>query len=323
MSPLKRHPILCNYYITTRCNARCSFCHIHKEKGSDADKSNILNNLIGLKKLGVRFIDFTGGEPLLYPHLEEILLASKKLGFMSTITTNCLLYPQYATRLRGLINFLHFSLDASEAKDHDEIRGVPCYDRVLESLDLADNLGEKPDILFTVSDSNVHHLHAMIHLAQKKKRMLLINPVFSYFGNPGIGQKALKMIQTVVSQPYVYVNRGILHLMKQNGNQIENPRCHAVTTTVVISPDNELVLPCFHKAVYRVPISGNVREAYNSLPVRRFTKLNGRYEFCRGCSISCYFDASFTKTLDDYFLLSQISKCKYIFEKFIRRNIGR
>ena len=69
--------ILCNYYVTLRCNSQCKFCDIW-EKGQKSHLSEqtieeIENNLKALKKLGIKVIDFTGGEPLLYPHLKYMV----------------------------------------------------------------------------------------------------------------------------------------------------------------------------------------------------------------------------------------------------------
>lgn len=106
--------ILCNYYVTLRCNSRCRFCDIWRRELADNPREQTLaeveNNLRALKELGVKIIDFTGGEPLLYPHLRAALVLAKKLGFYTTVTTNCILYPQLAAELKGLINVLYFSL---------------------------------------------------------------------------------------------------------------------------------------------------------------------------------------------------------------------
>ncbi len=62
-------PRLCNYYVTLRCNAKCTFCNIWQEENKTRQEhslEDVKNNLIALKKLGVKAIDFTGGEPLLY-----------------------------------------------------------------------------------------------------------------------------------------------------------------------------------------------------------------------------------------------------------------
>ncbi len=57
---LVKHPILCNYYVTYRCNATCSFCDIWEKPSPYATIETVSQNLQGLKKLGVKVIDFTG-----------------------------------------------------------------------------------------------------------------------------------------------------------------------------------------------------------------------------------------------------------------------
>jgi len=321
MRPFKLYPLLCNYYITTRCNARCVFCDIYKKPGKDANPEEVAKNLRDLKKIGVRFIDFTGGEPLLHPQLPEFLTQAKQLGFQTTVTTNCILYPKLAERIRGLVNLLHFSLDSPVPDEHNAIRGVNCFDKVMQSLKIAETLGETPDILFTVTNENTHHLEAMINFAQSRRLILLINPVFSYFENEAVTQETLRKILTLAAEPYVYINRGIVRFMKQGGNRIDHPRCRAVTTTLVISPDNQLLLPCYHRTAHRIPIQNRLFEIYKSGRLRTFQKKEGRYSFCENCTISCYFDPSFTYGIDDYFLLSQLSKMKYTWDKYIRRSV--
>ncbi len=323
MRLFKLYPLLCNYYITTRCNARCEFCDIYKKKGQDVNPEEVTRNLKDLKKIGVRFIDFTGGEPLLHPQLPEFLAQAKQLGFQTTVTTNCILYPKLAERIKGLVNLLHFSLDSPVPEEHNAIRGAKCFDKVMESLDIAEALGETPDILFTVTNENTHHLEAMTRFAQSRRLILLINPVFSYFENEAVTRDTLNRILMWTSEPYVYINRGIVRFMQQGGNRTAYPRCRAVTTTLVISPDNQLLLPCYHRTAHRIPIENYLTEIVKSELFRKYKKWEGRYNFCEGCTISCYFDPSFTYGIDDYFLLSQISKAKYAWDKYIRRSVEK
>ncbi len=318
---MKLFPILCNYYVTTRCNARCSFCNIHLGNGKDAESSDVLQNLKQLRKLGVSFVDFTGGEPLLYKNIDQILKAAKKLHFITTLTTNCILYPEMAQKIRGLVDLLHFSLDSPFKHEHDAIRGVKCFDRVMESISIAKSIGENPDIIFTVNDKNVNRLYQMATLAKKNRLILIINPEFNYFKNHGLSIETLDSIEKASSYPYVYVNKAILKLMKNGGNSRIRPRCRAMTTTIVISPDNSLLVPCYHRAVKAVPINGDLNNVYRSL--KGFTKLEGRFSFCQGCTISCYFDPSFVYGFDTYFFLSNISKLKYVWYKYIKIKKGR
>lgn len=311
-------PILCNYYVTTRCNAKCIFCDIHTRPGENANADDVLINLRHLKKMGVKFIDFTGGEPLLHPQLPLFLKTAKLLKLRTTVTTNTLLYPRTAEAMEGCVDLLHFSLDAPDAATHNRIRGVPCFDSVMESLDIARSLNEKPDLLFTVTDDTRHHLPEMVALAQRHRRILIVNPVFSYFGNAQCSNPLLDDVLRWAKAPYVYVNRAVVKLMRNGGNQVANPRCRAVTTTVVIDTDNTLLLPCYHHASMRLPINGDLKALWTSEPVRDAQAMEGRHSVCQGCAISCYFDPSFTHTVDTYFLLSQASKIKYAMDKYLK-----
>jgi MoaA/NifB/PqqE/SkfB family radical SAM enzyme len=91
---LYNHPALCNYYLTYRCNARCVFCDIWQKPSPYVVWEDYITNLNSLKKLKVRIIDFTGREPLLHPRLPQMLEKAKASGFLTTVTTNCLLYPK-------------------------------------------------------------------------------------------------------------------------------------------------------------------------------------------------------------------------------------
>ena len=106
---LRHRPVLCNYYVTYRCNAKCSFCDIWEKPSPYITLESVSSNLPALKKLGVKVIDFTGGEPLLHRQMPEILQMAKEMGFITTLTTNALLYPKYLHhRHRFLsINFLY------------------------------------------------------------------------------------------------------------------------------------------------------------------------------------------------------------------------
>ncbi|TAE04414.1 MAG: radical SAM protein, partial [Bacteroidetes bacterium] len=112
---LTSRPVLCNYYVTYRCNASCAFCDIWERPSPYITVESVRENLPHLKRLGVKVIDFTGGEPLLHRQMPEILQIAKDMGFITTLTTNALLYPKLAERLRGLVDMLHFSLDSAFA----------------------------------------------------------------------------------------------------------------------------------------------------------------------------------------------------------------
>ena len=51
---LVKHPVLCNYYVTYRCNAKCAFCDIWEKPSPYITLVDVDRNLRDLKRLGVR-----------------------------------------------------------------------------------------------------------------------------------------------------------------------------------------------------------------------------------------------------------------------------
>ncbi len=314
---LTKRPVLCNYYVTYRCNAACGFCDIWEKPSPYVNIENVRENLRDLKKLGVKVIDFTGGEPLLHKELPIFLKLAKDLNFITTVTTNTLLYPKHAEALAGLIDMLHFSLDAPTAEEHNQSRGVNCFDHFLRSIQIAKSLGERPDILFTVNSSNIHHIKQVYEeITVPNQLMLILNPIFSYSDiGSELSEKDLEILEHWGKRKGVYLNKAFLTLRRNGGNNINDPSCFAGSTTVVISPENNLILPCYHLNKAELPIDGNLIALRQSETVQKEIQLEGRHEKCQGCTINCYFQPSFSVNLNKYFFESLSSTLKYAFHK--------
>ena len=313
-------PILCNYYVTYRCNARCGFCSVWREPGAsarqEASPAIVCRNLGDLKLLGVRIVDFTGGEPLLYEGLPETLAHAKRLGLRTTVTTNGIRYPDRARELAGLIDILQFSLDGRDRDSHDRITVTPSFDHVMESVELARSLGDRPTFIHTVTDENIGHVPDVIALARRMEALLFLNPCFSYFGNPGLSRESALKLGRMAHGRGVVLDRGFLRFLIDGGNRISSPRCLAVTSTVVISPDDQLLLPCYHHRTTALPIGGRLFARRNSPEVREAREREGRYPFCEGCAINCYLRASLFRRLDRYFLPSVLSAGRSLWELY-------
>jgi len=312
---LVSHPVLCNYYLTYRCNATCGFCDIWERPSPYVTVKEVEKNLIDLKRLGVNIVDFTGGEPLLHRDLDVFLRMAKNMGFITTVTTNALLYPKWATRIQGLVDMLHFSLDSPVESEHNKSRGVDCFRFVEESLQIAKSLGERPDIIFTVFKANMHHLPAMWEeYAVKRNLVLILNPAFDY-NSVETGTKPdhsdLQELRKWGKKKNVFLNDAFVQLRLDGGNQILDPVCKALSTTVVISPENELVLPCYHLGIESIPINGDLYQIYRSEKVQSLKHLEGRLPGCQSCVVNCYMQPSFTTNLNRYWFLAAPSALKY------------
>lgn len=320
--------LLCNYYLTYKCNAYCEFCHfgIHEnfKNTSFAKLEDFQSNVLQLADLGVKFIDLTGGEPLLHKEIDKMAEFAYQLKIKTSLTTNTLLYPKFGEKLAGKINLLHFSLDSPDEEEHNEIRKVNCFKRVIESIKIAKSLGEFPDILFTVTDKTYFKLPRMHEIASKNDLVLIVNPVFSYFGNPGLSEKALNFIEEYCEGKIdVYLNKGFLNLRRNGGNNIDDPSCKAVSRVVVISADNEIILPCYHFKNEKIKIDKPIKEIRESEKVKYFKKMEGRFHFCEGCTVNCYFEPSFAFPTNLYSFSSLNSKFKYGYQKLIKQKFKK
>lgn len=310
---LIKHPVLCNYYVTYRCNAKCGFCDIWERPSPYVTLEQVEENLLALKKLGVKVIDFTGGEPLLHRQIDQFFALAKRLKFITTLTTNGLLYPKLAERLKGKVDMLHFSLDTADKKKHDTMRGVACFDFVMESIRLAKSIGERPDILFTVFETNKADIQAVYEqICLPNDLILILNPAFEYNQvGDRLSPSTLDELESWGKKKNVFLNQAFIELRRDGGNHIHDPVCKAASTTLAISPKNELVLPCYHLGEKSFPIEGDLVSLYRSKKVQTHIATEGKLPACEGCTINCYMQPSFAVETSKYFWKSLPSTIKY------------
>lgn len=74
--------------ITTKCNLDCGICTTDKNIPRDVPLVSIRKIIRDAKKMGIKAIRFTGGEPLLHDKIKEILLEAKKNKFYVILNSN-------------------------------------------------------------------------------------------------------------------------------------------------------------------------------------------------------------------------------------------
>jgi MoaA/NifB/PqqE/SkfB family radical SAM enzyme len=315
---MKQRLFFCNYWTTYRCNSRCGFCNIWRDPKlkdvPDAKFRDAERNLDDLKQLGVKAIDFTGGEPLLNHDLPQILSSAKDKGFFVKLATNGLLYPDKAEELKGLPSRVYISLDTISPEEYTRIRGVPGFDKVLESIKVAKDLHQDLCLFFTATDENLLMLPSVVRFAQKQKVTVYIHPCFSYFDNTPLSQTKVRELRKWFWQPYVRMNLPQLAFHQAGGNSTRHPSCLVGTSTIDIGPDNCLTSPCFHRALKRVPINGRLLEMYHAPKWEELYGQAGRYDFCEHCTIDCFFGLSYWDRVSRHFFAQNLTSLKDLIE---------
>jgi cyclic pyranopterin phosphate synthase len=135
--------------VIEQCNLRCTYCMPEegvqfKEKDMVLRSDEILRVVEVLARMGVRKVRYTGGEPTVRPDIVDIVERTVKVPGVKAVhmTTNGLLFPKYAEALRNAGLFgVNISLDTLKADKFETITRRSGVDKVLESIDLAVDLG--------------------------------------------------------------------------------------------------------------------------------------------------------------------------------------
>ncbi len=114
--------------VTYVCNNHCTFCAVGTRTQLHGHPPRQRDHLDEYAALGVRMVDFDGGEPTLNPELLGLIRYARRLGFERiNVTTNgrMCFYPDYATKLvRSGLTTLLFSVHGASAKIHAQQVGV-------------------------------------------------------------------------------------------------------------------------------------------------------------------------------------------------------
>jgi MoaA/NifB/PqqE/SkfB family radical SAM enzyme len=107
------HPIAVHLVVTRRCNLSCSYCNEFDSHSAPVPLELLERRVDQLAKMGCTVITLSGGEPLLHPHLEEVIRRIRANGIIATILTNgTLLNEQKIVSLnRAGLDRLQISID--------------------------------------------------------------------------------------------------------------------------------------------------------------------------------------------------------------------
>ena len=108
-----------NYHITNRCNYHCAYCFGKFNGQKDPmleDAKRIVKNIASYffqNEITNGRINFAGGEPTLYAHLDELINYASSFGIRVSIVTNgSLLTPELVCSWQGKVSCIGISIDS-------------------------------------------------------------------------------------------------------------------------------------------------------------------------------------------------------------------
>lgn len=182
----KKRPLQTVLFITDACSLSCRHCAIYNHR-NPVMKSyrQIEDELRYSYGLGSRFVDFEGGEPLLWREggrdINSLVDLAKSMGFYScTITTNG------QQPLKGLkADSIWVSLDGVGAV-HDDIRGQGAFEKLEKNIAESDH--KAISVNMTINSRNYHDVERVVKYVKGNPKLRQVSFSFHtpYEGTEGL-----------------------------------------------------------------------------------------------------------------------------------------
>lgn len=156
--------------VTHPCNLRCVHCYdVVDYRRQDLNTVDALDVIQRLAWVGVGFVVFSGGEPLLRKDLFDLMLACQSAGMKFGMRSNATLVTQEtAGILRQLgLAVIGVSLDGATAETHDAVRGPGSFQKTMQGIALLRAADIPMNIEVVLSRRNVHQSLACVELAEQ------------------------------------------------------------------------------------------------------------------------------------------------------------
>ena len=327
-SPLAAHqihalPVLV-VFPHNRCNCRCVMCDIWRvREAREITPSDLEEQLLSFRKLGVRWVVFSGGEPQLNEKWSVLAQMVRSMGSRVTLLTAGLLLKSQARVITNSVDDVIVSLDGPPAL-HNAIRRIPdAFEEMSEGVRALRQI--RPDMPVrarcTVQKANHRVLRTVTQSAKKigltSISFLAADLTSSAFNRPdgwlpdrsnrvaldpeevdalaAEVEQLIDELHTDLESGFVVESPGKLRKIVQHFrahlSQVKNvaPRCNAPWVSTVIEASGD-VRPCFFH-----PVVGNIHrqeltDIINSPEALSFraTLDVASNEICKRCVCSLY-----------------------------------
>lgn len=291
-----RIPLKVKFEITGNCNFNCYFCYARSLKyKSSLNLKDIKKILDKLEKIGIVFLELTGGEPLIRKDLFEILKYIKNKKFILTILTNgYFLNDKLIEELKKVNLFsLYISLLSPIESHCDKLTGVPgSYRTIINNIKKLTKSNIPIQINASITNENVDE----IDFYSKLKKSLNIHINFAIDVGPEFNDVERNFKYIIKKEKYNNIKKIFPELKEIKLS------CGAAQSHFLIDQNGNL-LPCIkYREVIGNLLYNDFFELWNSAKLKFILKkdfYNGKvFEKCETCMYKdyCHYCAGEVKT---------------------------
>jgi MoaA/NifB/PqqE/SkfB family radical SAM enzyme len=165
----KSHPIMVHLMLTNQCNLRCPTCCFSatNNDGKHQELDYVIDTMEQFKKLGTKAVEFTGGgDPTLYPNINELTDHLYNIGFKIGMNTN----GKLLRKVKDLNKFVWIRLSMNTLDFYDVKDSYP--------MDYIKSFIPGPDITgcYVWNEKGNNNLKKVIEFANKEKIPVRVVP---------------------------------------------------------------------------------------------------------------------------------------------------
>ena len=273
----KKFPLVVGWNITYRCNLQCKYCRFWEEKAEELSPKKVLYLITELASCGIKFITFTGGEPLLREDLPDMINFCRAKKMYVSVNSNGTLVKQKIKEIRGA-DAIKLSLDGPKHVN-DAIRGPGVHDKVIEAIEACKKEKIKVNIVTVISKHNISHIPYILELAEKYDIGVYFQPAdrnlsgdtskgIPLIPEEGDYKKVIAYLIKKKSQGCVAINTslsGLRHLY--NWPKPKKIFCSVSLCHFFIEPDGKIfICDAFpHHQRFLIPVNTNLKESFDNL----------------------------------------------------------
>jgi len=203
---------------TNRCNLLCHHCYSKADaNGTDSlSFEQICQTIPSMVNAGVKFVIFSGGEPLIRKDIFDIANEMKKAGIVTYLSTNGMYINQNnAEQIVNTFNYIGISIDGIE-EVHDYFRGQKgSYQKAIEGIKHIQSVGGNAGIRFTLTKETQDSFYAMFDLAEELgcNKLYISHLVYSGRGLDNLEidiskEERRKYVEYIIDKAFEYYKTG-------------------------------------------------------------------------------------------------------------------
>lgn len=260
--------------LTRACNLKCIHCLNNSgiKQKDELTKEDLLKLIKNFSSHGVQEIRFTGGEPLLFNGIYDLIRFATEEGICTSLGTNgTLVTKEVAKKLKesGLKKVV-VSIDGNK-KTHDKIRGRKNYQKAMHGLKYLQKNGINVRVNSVIMKSNMEDVIKLAKKMSRKKITIFIRRFISSgrgkeLENNMLNKKDYDYVRNKLQKELTkktYVNGHYLRNDEGVNSRIKLPfeirGCKAGQRAITVLPNGDVNL-CGFLAAQDFPKVGNIKE---------------------------------------------------------------